>query len=110
MADKPIINIVATQCQPTDDEKFNKWYNEVHIPMLLKNKKLKAVTRYKVIGKPSDLPRYIAIYKFDSLKDFEEFGKGPEMDEARKDMQATWGQKVEVTSRVQYEVIKEWKK
>jgi uncharacterized protein (TIGR02118 family) len=109
MPDKPIINVVSTQCQPADEVKFNKWYDEVHIPMLFKSKKLLKVARYKVIetGKP---PRFLAIYNFASLKDFEEFGKGPEMDDAKKDMQATWGQKVEVTSRVQYELIREWKK
>jgi len=41
MADKPMINIVSTRCQPKDVEKFNKWYNEVHIPMLLKFKVLR---------------------------------------------------------------------
>ena len=50
MADKPVINIVGTRCQPDDDAKFNKWYNEVHIPMLLKCKELKGVTRYKIAG------------------------------------------------------------
>ncbi len=108
MPDKPVINIVATQCQPADDAKFNKWYNEVHIPMLLKFKKLKGVARYKVIGKPGDLPKYIAIYKFPSLKDFEEFGKSSELAAAQKEMQGTWGQKIELTSRIQYELIKEW--
>ncbi len=110
MADKPIINIVGTRCQPADDAKFNKWYNEVHIPMLFKSNKLKSVTRYKIVGESSGQPTYIAIYHFDSQKDFQEFGKGPEMEAARKEMQESWGQKIEIASRVQYEVIKEWKK
>jgi hypothetical protein len=55
MPGKPVINIVATRCQPVDDEKFNRWYNEVHIPMLLKYKKLLGVARYKVITE-STLP------------------------------------------------------
>ncbi len=110
MADKPIINIVGTRCQPADDAKFNKWYNEVHIPMLFKSQHLKDVVRYKIIGESAGQPTYIAIYRFDSLKGFQEFAKGPEMEDARKEMQETWGQKIEIASRVQYELIKEWKK
>lgn len=108
MSDKPVINIVATRCQPADVEKFNRWYNEVHIPMLLKFKKLQGVARYQVIGSASGAPEYIAIYRFASLKDFEEFGSSPELAEAIKEMQETWGQKIELTSRVQYELIREW--
>jgi hypothetical protein len=110
MADKPIINIVATKCQPADDAKFNKWYNEVHIPMLMKSPKLLGVARYKVVGSPANQPVYIAIYKYAGAKDMEEYSKGPELAAARKEMQETWGQKIEVTSRVQYELIQEWKK
>jgi antibiotic biosynthesis monooxygenase (ABM) superfamily enzyme len=32
MADEIVVNIIETKCQPEDEEKFNKWYNEVHIP------------------------------------------------------------------------------
>jgi len=108
MPGKPVINIVATRCQPVDDEKFNRWYNEVHIPMLLKYKKLLGVARYKVITESPTLPQYIAIYKYASLKDLQDFSKSPKLAAAAKEMQETWGQKIELTSRVQYELIKEW--
>jgi hypothetical protein len=110
MADKPVINIVGTQCTPADEEKFNKWYNEVHIPMLLKYKKLLGVARYRVIDESSKQPRYIAVYKYASRKDMESMGSSPEFAAAIKEMQETWGQKVEITSRLQYELIKEWNK
>ena len=108
MADNPIINIVATQCQPQDEEKFNTWYNEVHIPMLLKSQLLMGAARYKVIDESSKIPRYIAIYKFANQKDFEKFDKSPELSDAIKEMQGTWGDRIELISRVQYEVIKKW--
>ena len=108
MASNQVINIVATQCQPSDEEKFNSWYNEVHIPMLLKNKALKGVTRYKVLSEASALPRYIAIYKFANNKDLEAFNNSSELRAAIQEMQETWGQKVEISSRIQYELIKEW--
>jgi len=108
MASKPIINIVATQCQPVDEAKFDKWYNEVHIPMLMKFKGLKSVARYKSISESSKSPRFIAIYKYASAKDFEDMNKSPELAAALKEMQETWGQRIELTSRIQYELIKEF--
>jgi uncharacterized protein (TIGR02118 family) len=108
MANNSVINIVATQCHPQDESKFNKWYNEVHIPMLLKFKKLAGAVRYKAIGDPGDMPQYIAIYKFANIKDFQAFAASPELGAAVKEMNETWGQKIELTSRVQYELIKEW--
>jgi hypothetical protein len=108
MSDQPIINIVTTRCPPADDARFNIWYNEVHIPLLMKSKKLKAVARYKQIGQGGTGPAYVAIYQFASLKDFQEFGSGPEMAAAGKEMRESWGQTIEIMSRVQYELIMEW--
>jgi antibiotic biosynthesis monooxygenase (ABM) superfamily enzyme len=110
MADNPIINIVSTKCQPKDEEKFNKWYNQVHIPMLLKAPQLHEVVRYKVIEESSKSPRYIAVYKFANRKDFEAFEKGPELAAGIKEMQGTWGKKVEITSVVAHELVKDFKK
>ena len=64
--------------------KFNKWYNEVHIPMLMKSGYLKGVSRYKAVGKAGDPPRYIAIYKFANMKDFEAHQASPELAAAKK--------------------------
>jgi uncharacterized protein (TIGR02118 family) len=108
MAEKTIINIIATQCQPQDEEKFNKWYNEVHIPMLLKAKGLKGVARYKISDESSQTPRFLAIYKYASQKDLEAFQKSPETAAAIQDLEKTWGKKVELTSRTKCELIKEW--
>lgn len=108
MPDKPVINIVGTRCLPEDEGKFNQWYNEVHIPMLLKYKKLLGVSRYKISGEDTNQPRYIAIYKYANRKDMEDMNKSPEFSAALQEMQETWGQKIEVRSRVAYELIKEW--
>jgi hypothetical protein len=110
MASNPIINIVGTQCKPLDEEKFNKWYNEVHVPMLMKSKKVLGVSRYKYLGKPGGLPNYIAIYKFASLKDYEDHQASPEHAAAVKEMQETWKGNIEFTSRVQYELVKVWRR
>jgi uncharacterized protein (TIGR02118 family) len=106
MAKKPLINVVTTQCPPQDEAKFNKWYNEVHIPMLMKYKGVKAVARYKVVD--SKVPQFIAIYHFDSQQDFEAFGKSPEFKAAIEEMGQSWPKGIEFTSRQQSELIKQW--
>jgi hypothetical protein len=107
MANKPFLNVITTSCQSKDVEEFNKWYNEVHVPMLLKSGKLKGVARYKSLDDSND-PRFIAMYRFDSDKDFASFEKSPEAAAASEERKERWGNKIELISRVQYELIKEW--
>ncbi len=108
MAKRPIINIITTQCQPADEARFNKWYNETHIPMLRKFKGVKGVARYKIINDKAEKPQYIAVYHFDSLKDFEDFGKSPELAAAIAEMKESWPQGIEIVGRVQHELIQQW--
>ncbi|HEX7474695.1 MAG TPA: EthD family reductase [Dehalococcoidales bacterium] len=108
MADRPIVNIVTTQCLAQDESRFNKWYNEVHIPMLMKYKGVKAVARYKTTSEKSEKPMFIAVYKFNSAKDFENFGKSPEFAAAIAEMKQSWPQGIEIVGRAQHELIQEW--
>jgi hypothetical protein len=103
-----IINIVITQAPAREDEKFNQWYNEVHVPLLLKYRKLTSVTRYKVLGESSQPDQYVAIYRFKNKSDFEAFVNGPERAAALKEMEQTWGNKLKITSVVPCESIKDW--
>ena len=61
-----IIQIVASQSTPDKEDEFNRWYNEVHLPMLFGFKGVKQASRYKYIGLPGDSPKYLAIYEFES--------------------------------------------
>jgi len=107
----PVINIVGTRCHPDDDAKFNKWYDEVHIPMLMKSKLLKKATRYKSAFEPKGYPTYVTIYEFDSKKDFEAYEKSPELAAGRQEMSETWkARPFEMLWRVQYEMIRTFKK
>ena len=106
-----IINLVATDCRPEVEEEFNRWYNEVHVPMLLKNRGLKKVTRYRINGETDGFPSYLAIYEYDNQKDYEDYENGPELTEARADVQETWKDGgLELKWRVQYEEIQTWEK
>lgn len=111
MEDKPIINIIAIQCQPEVEEKFNKWYDEIHIPLLLKFKGIKEVTRYKIVKETEEYPTYLTIYQFESQKDYEVYETSPELADAREEMNETWKDGCyEVKWRVQYKLGKVWKR
>jgi len=111
MATTPIINIIATHCRPEVEEKFNRWYDEIHIPLLLKFKGIKEVTRYKIINETEEYPTYLTVYEFESQKAYEAFTTSPEYAAARKEMSETWKEGgFEIKWRVQYEPIKTWKR
>ena len=90
MAKARILNIVATECTPKSDAKFNKWYDEVHIPMLFKYKGMKKVTRYKITDDKAEKLRYLAIYEYDTKEAIDAFPKTPEFKAAIAEMQETW--------------------
>jgi uncharacterized protein (TIGR02118 family) len=111
MPEKPVLNIVATACKVKDEARFNKWYNEVHIPLLLKYKGMLEAARYQITNDQSGQPKYIAIYKFNSQKDFDALRTSPEFAAAMKEMKESWGDgEVEIKYASIYELIKEWKK
>ncbi|MFC2006117.1 DUF4286 family protein [Chloroflexota bacterium] len=113
MENKPIINIRGIDCNPEVEEKFNAWYNETHIPMLLNFKGLRSAARYRRIGDDEQFPGYLAIYEFDDAKDFEEYNRSPELEAVREEMKVSWPTEpkgYESKWRVQYELIKSWGK
>ena len=111
MADKKLIHIVGTRCKPEVDAKFNKWYEEVHIPLLLKFKGIKKVTRGKITNPAPELPTYLAIYEYENRKAFEDHQKSPEIATVVDDVKKTWKEgDQEIVSWAQYEVLKTWGK
>ncbi len=111
MESSPVINVVATQCQPEVEEKFNKWYDEVHIPLLFKFKGMKKVTRYKIVKETEEYPSYLTLYEFESRKGYEEYAASPELAAGRAEMNETWKDGgFEIKWRVQYEALKIWEK
>ena len=106
-----VINIVASECAAADEVNFNKWYNEIHIPMLLKFSGLLGVTRYKFIGGDAGQVKYLAVYEFKDKASFEAFEKSPELSAAKEEMGQTWKNKMfDIKYRARYETIKTWQK
>ena len=67
--------VVTTRCtDPSREEEFNRWYDEVHLPDLLKVPGLVAAQRYRFHGhtpmfpppEGAPEPTYVAIYEFES--------------------------------------------
>ena len=111
METKPIINMIATRCRPEDEEEFNKWYDEIHIPLLLKFKGMKGVTRYKIVKETEEYPTYLTIYNFESQEAYEAYTNSPEYAAAREEMNETWkGREFDIVWRVQYKPLKTWQR
>ena len=111
MKNNPIMNLVATECSPKEEKRFNKWYDEVHIPLLFKYKGMKKVTRYKRLSEQKEYPTYLALYEFESQEALDKFPGSPERGVAFKEMQETWkGVGFEIKWAVPYESLKTWER
>ena len=84
------VNIVASKCRPQDEARFNKWYDEVHIPMLMKFKGLKSVTRYKLANDDKNAATYLAVFEFASKADLDAYNNSPELAAARVERDQSW--------------------
>jgi len=108
----PVVFLAGTRCAPGLDDKLNKWYDETHVPMLLKSQHLEAVIRYKLAPvTEGEYPTYLAIYEFKDPKNFEAWMSSPEMVAAQQNTQQTWAEGgFEAPWVVLYEPLKTWHK
>jgi len=111
MGNIKVINIAGTECRPDVEEKWNQWYNEIHVPMLFKYPGVKRATRYKRIGGDEAFPQYIAVYEFEEKETLDKYFNSPERAAALEDVKNTW-QEGEFTTKgiAQYEFIKSWER
>ena len=108
MAKANLINVVATECAAGKEEFFNKWYNETHIPMLMKYKGIKKVTRYKLTGEVQGQAKYLAIYEFADKQTMDHMHHTKEFAAAMEEMQGTWKGDNFLKWAAPYEPIKSW--
>lgn len=114
MTEGPILYIVATETTADKEVMFNKWYDEVHVPMLLDYKSIKKATRYKIInnmGENKGQATYLACYEFETEAAFEGYVKSPALAAALKDTDETWKDGgFTKTWRAAYQPIQSWKR
>jgi antibiotic biosynthesis monooxygenase (ABM) superfamily enzyme len=110
MADSPYLWFVWTRCAAELDAEFNKWYDEIHIPMVAAGGHITAVTRYKLSSEAeSDQAPYLAAYEFKDVATFKAWLASDALADARKEMKETWGGRdFELKSRALYEPVSHW--
>ena len=93
------------KCAPGLEDEFNTWYNEVHMPLVMKGGMLKSATRYVLTdATKSDLPKYTTICEFEDRAAFEKWQASEEVAFARANTAEVMGGKDVVwTSRAFYE-------
>ena len=116
MNSTPLIWIVGIQCKAEVEAKFNTWYDDVHVPMLLKGGYVKKVTRFKLadetyhVGTTTQAcPNYLTIYEFENRDQFDSWMKSPVRAEAGDDKTKTWSENpYEVRWATRYDLINSW--
>ena len=118
MKSNAVLWVVGTQVKPgVDEEKFNQWYDEVHIPMLLKGDYCKRVSRsllapkaHRVASETHECPKCLTIYEFESEEKFEAWMTSPYREDAGRDKLETWGPEggYEVFWATRYDSVSEW--
>ena len=109
MDSNSILTIGASSCSDEDDEQYSSWYNDVHIPMVLKYKGIRWAGRFKRLGDDKNRPKYLVLYEFENKEAREAFEDSPELAEAVKDMEQTWEEgRIDLQWLSSYEPVKIW--
>ncbi len=109
MPDSKVLQIVATSCKADMEDKFNQWYNDIHIPMLMKYDGLKKASRYQLMGESNDHSKYLAFYEYENEKAQTDFSISPEFAAAMEEMQGSWKDGgIDVKWMANYKLIKAW--
>ncbi len=112
MAKPRFIYQVMIKCAPGVDGEFNKWYNEVHMPLVMKGGMMKAATRYKVTDVvKTDAVKYMTVCEFDDRATFEKWQASDILAAAKVNReQVMAGKDVVWTSRAFYEPVAQFGK
>lgn len=87
MPNNKVIQIVASESTPEKEAEFNKWYTEVHVPMLIGYKGVKQASRYQRIGDDEQGAKFLAIYEFESKEAMEAFPRSDAFASAIEDFE-----------------------
>lgn len=116
MAQKSLIWMVGIQCRSEDEAKFNAWYDDIHVPMLLKGNLVQKVSRFKLAEKTyyvgedtQSCPNYLTIYEFGDQERFDAWMNGAARIEAGEDKAKTWSANpYEVKWATRYDLVNAW--
>ena len=76
---KPVLFLVGTRPNdPAQEADFNRWYDQVHFPEILKLGYITKASRYQLEGNQEGYPKYLAGYELpdeEAMKAFSEHGR-----------------------------------
>jgi len=108
---KRVIHVVEVDCNPEVATKYNKWYNEVHIPMILKYEGILRATRYQLLSGPPGQARYLTIYEFKDQGAMEAFPQSTVYAAVDEELKQTWkGKEFQIKMAAKFEMIGTWAK
>ena len=96
---------LTIRCAPELEDEFNKWYNEVHIPLVMKGGMLESAARYKVTDAvETEVSKYTTICVFKDRETFAKWQASEEVAFARANTKEVMGGRDVVwTTRAFYE-------
>jgi hypothetical protein len=105
------------------DTWFNKWGQEVFIPLIMRLPGLKEYIRYKLIDveftglsdiyrtkRPVEYPPYLSIITFENIKAFENYEQSLELGAFKSALQAPFPLGLNYQWYVQYRLMRSWRK
>jgi antibiotic biosynthesis monooxygenase (ABM) superfamily enzyme len=70
MADTPpMLLVVHTDVDPAHEAAFNTWYDEDHVPALVRQPGFVRARRYVCVEGQDQNPKYLAVYEFERAED-----------------------------------------
>jgi hypothetical protein len=111
MENAPVISFVSRYFLPGDEAKHNdyyeKWFFDAYVPFLAENVGLRGAERYRIIHDNPDYPRYMQLWYFNNLKEYQAFEKSDELMAILSAMDANFPG-TDFRWWVQYRVVKSW--
>jgi len=106
-----VVNVIFVDCLPEIEQKYNEWYNKIHIPMIMKYDGVLKTTRYQLLKGPEGQTRYMTVYEFKSQKAMDSFPESAVFADVDKELHTSWkGPEFTVKTAAQYEMMKAWEK
>jgi heme-degrading monooxygenase HmoA len=97
MCNSPVILVVGTDCsEPGKEEEFSRWYDETHIPEVLRVPGMLGATRFEGLDGGGDYPRFLVIYQMESEEAVRAFKMHLKRQRAGEAPDFTWGPRFEV--------------
>ena len=99
-----VIFVVRANVNKDKEVAFNKWYNEEHVPQLLRYNGAVSARRYKkILG--DEKYEYMAVYEFANEAVFAGFQKSDDLNQLIRDYNANFG---EVSQRERSAYVQIW--